>query len=58
MSAEMMRGRLPLLARMAVAVTVCALASCGSSDEDEIRDVSKVFLGALSHKDGHRAASR
>jgi hypothetical protein len=51
----MMRGPLPLLAYMAVAVTGCALGSCGSSDEDEIRDVSKVFLGALSHKDGGRA---
>jgi hypothetical protein len=51
----MMRGPLPLLACMAVAVTGCALGSCGTSDEDEIRDVSRVFLGALSHKDGHRA---
>lgn len=51
----MMRGRLPLLVVMAVAVTGCALGSCGSSDEDEIREVSKVFLGALSHKDGDRA---
>lgn len=51
----MMRGRLRWVVFMAVAVTGCALGSCGSSDDDEIREVSKAFLRALSHKDGDRA---
>jgi hypothetical protein len=50
-----MRGREKLLVGAAVAVAGCVLGNCGSDDETEIRDVSKLFLRALSHKDGERA---
>lgn len=50
-----MLGRAALLTFVAVAATGLAFAGCGASDEDEIRDVSKAFLGSLSDKDGRRA---
>jgi hypothetical protein len=50
-----MPDRSPLLAFAAVVVAGCALGGCGSSDEDEIRDVSRAFLAALRHNDGRHA---
>ena len=50
-------GRPPLLALAAVVVAGGALGGCGGNDEDEIRDVSKAFYGALRHNDGKRACA-
>lgn len=41
----------------AVVVASCALGGCGSSDEDDVRDVTRAYVAALRDMDGRRACA-